>query len=74
MSNDRHGQDEKQWRLQREKILLRSGLAVIAATFIFSVVSIGPVHLDAAGRLQFLGAGLALCGIGIAQGLDRRGR
>lgn len=57
---------KQQWRLTREKILMGFGLALIAAEFINAELRSGTFHLE------FLLGGLALCGISLAQGLDRK--
>jgi len=62
-----HRDDEGRWKLQKDKILLASGLVLIGATFV-SYVVIREV------RYEFLMTGLALCGLGIAQWGDRKDR
>lgn len=61
-----NGQKERQWRLTREKILMFSGLCLVAAEFINAEVRGGTFHLE------FLIGGLALCGISLAQMGDRK--
>ncbi len=59
------GNGQKRWRIAREKILLFSGLVLIAAEFVNSEVRGASFHYE------FLIGGLALCGIGLAQFGDR---
>lgn len=59
---------DKRWRLLREKILMFSGLTLTGASFINSEIRGGVFHYE------FLIAGLALCGISIAQWGDRKDR
>jgi hypothetical protein len=54
------------WKITREKILMYSGLTLVGASFINSEILGGVFHYE------FLIAGLALCGISIAQWGDRR--
>lgn len=54
------------WQLTKDKVLLSSGLSMIGATWIATVVFSRPFHYE------FLLAGLALCGIGIAQLGDKK--
>lgn len=61
-----NGDGHRQWLLRREKILLWVGVGLIAAEFINAEIRGGTFHLE------FLIGGLALCGISLAQGLDRR--
>ena len=49
------------WRLTKEKILLTAGLTLIAAEFAASEFFNRPYHIE------FLLAGLALCGVTITQ-------
>lgn len=58
--------EQQRWRLTREKILMRAGLLLVAAEFINAEIFSGTFHLE------FLFGGLALCGISVAQGLDRK--
>lgn len=64
-SNGDNG-DQQRWRLTKEKVLMRSGLTLIAAEFINAEIISGTFHLE------FVIAGCALCGISLAQGLDRK--
>lgn len=57
---------EKQWKLTREKVLMTAGLLLIGASFVNSEIRGGTFHLE------FLLAGLALCGISIAQWGDKK--
>lgn len=66
--NGEHKSGRSQWLQTREKILLAAGLMLIAAEFINAELRSGTFHLE------FLIGGLALCGISLAQGLDRGGR
>jgi hypothetical protein len=60
------GNGHKAWRLTREKILMFAGLTLIAASFINSEVFGGIFHIE------YVGAGLALCGISITQWGDKK--
>jgi hypothetical protein len=54
------------WKVTREKILMFFGLAMIAFETIHAELFTGAFHLE------FLLAGLALCGVSIAQWGDRK--
>lgn len=60
------GNGEEHWRLNREKILMYSGLIIIAASFINSELLGGTFHYE------YLIVGAALCGISITQWGDRK--
>lgn len=62
---ERKNGENKTWTLTREKILMVSGLVLIAASFIVTEILGGPFHVE------FLIAGLALCGISITQWKDK---
>jgi hypothetical protein len=55
----------EQWKLTREKILMTCGLVLIGASFVNSEIFANPFHFE------FVLAGLALCGISIAQWGDK---
>jgi hypothetical protein len=54
------------WKVTKEKVLMFSGLGLIAFQAIHVQIFGGPFHLE------FLLAGLALCGVSIAQWGDRK--
>jgi hypothetical protein len=54
------------WRITKEKILMFSGLLLIGFEAVVSEIYMGAFHLE------FLLAGLALCGVSIAQWGDRK--
>ena len=66
MINNNHNNGRRRWILTREKILMASGLTVIA----FQLFAAEP--LGYTFRLEFLLAGLALCGVSIAQWGDHK--
>ena len=66
--NGQNGNGDTKWRLLREKILMFSGLTLIGSSFVNSEIVGGAFHYE------FLIAGLALCGISIAQWGDRKDR
>jgi hypothetical protein len=61
-----NGGGERLWRVTKEKILMFAGLAIIFSELINAEVFGRTFHFE------FLLAGLALCGISIAQWEDRR--
>lgn len=61
-----NGSGDKGWRLNRERILMFFGLALISAEFINAELRGATFHLE------FLLGGLALCGISITQWGDKR--
>lgn len=52
---------DKRWRLTKEKILLFFGLSLVTATWVATELFGKPLHLE------YLIAGLAFCGVAIAQ-------
>lgn len=61
------GKDQdRHWRLTKERILMWAGLFLIAAEFINAELRNGTFHVE------FLIGGLALCGISIASWGDKR--
>lgn len=64
--DDGNGNGEKKWRLNREKILMYAGLAIICATWINSELLGRPFHYE------YLVLGAALCGISITTWGDKR--
>ena len=67
MGTDPNGRDYE-WRLTKEKILLFFGMVLVVLTFIDSQFFGHPFHFE------YLLAGLACCGIAIAQWGDKRER
>ena len=65
MNGDNSGD---KWSLTKEKILLFFGLSLVTATWIATEVFSKPLHLE------YLIAGLACCGVAIAQWGDKGGR
>jgi hypothetical protein len=61
-----NGKDKDPWALTREKILLFSGLTLIAFEAINSEIRGGVFHYE------FLLCGLALCGVAIAGWGDKK--
>lgn len=59
---------DNQWRLTKEKILLFFGLSLVTATWVATEVFGKPLHLE------YLIAGLACCGVAIAQWGDKGGK
>jgi hypothetical protein len=62
-----NGNGHKRWLLQKDKLLVFSGLCLIGGTFVVYIF-IREV------RYEFLMTGTALCGLGIAQWGDRKDR
>lgn len=58
--------EDKRWKHKKEQILLGSGLGLIMASFVNADILGNTFHPE------FVLAGLALCGIGIAQWFDRK--
>jgi hypothetical protein len=54
------------WKATKEKILMFAGLAIVGIELVHAEIFSGTFHLE------FLIAGLALCGVSIAQWGDRK--
>jgi hypothetical protein len=61
-----NGNNQNGWRATKEKILMSAGLSIIGVELIHAELFSGTFHLE------FLLAGLALCGVSIAQWGDRK--
>lgn len=63
-NNGERGRDT--WRENKEKILMVSGLLLIAASFIVTEIFHGPFHIE------FLLGGLTLCGVSSSLWKDKK--
>jgi hypothetical protein len=64
--NRNNGEGERPWKVTKEKILMFAGLAIIFSELVNAEVFGRTFHFE------FLLAGLALCGISIAQWGDHK--